>query len=86
LIPELNYGSCSGIGQKDRLEDASNMLTYPLSYILEIKSGGGWEKKPKVYVVRRRLDEQLKILNSKTHEGGESRFSPARVRRRLDEQ
>jgi hypothetical protein len=85
-MPELNYGSCSGIGQKDRLENASNMLTYPLSYILYIKSGGGWEKKPKACVVRRRLDEQFKILNAKTHKEGESRFSPARVRRRLDEQ
>jgi hypothetical protein len=42
--------------------------------------------KPKACVVRRRLDEQFKILNAKTHKEGESRFSPARVRRRLDEQ
>jgi hypothetical protein len=36
--------------------------------------------------VRRSLDEPLKLLNAKTHKEGESRFSTARVRRRLDEQ
>jgi hypothetical protein len=83
-MPELNYGSCSGIGQKDRLEDASNILTYPLSYILYRVVGGRKSPKP-AHVVRRRLDEQLKTLN-KTHKEGESRLSPVRVRRRVDEQ
>jgi hypothetical protein len=44
----------------------------------------GLRKNPKPSRVRRRLDEQLKILNAKTHKEGESRFSPARVRMRLE--